>query len=143
VKRLLRHGGSALALFGLAAAAHYPFCGLAFRCGCVATGMGAAAHCNVHASTGPHCPWCELPWLGTFGLVLTLVAQGLVYRAVFRRSASAATAAFAAALAFPLAALLAALLTWLATDYPHFFVEGARASLGAPAGPLRCVRPGP
>jgi hypothetical protein len=143
VKLLLRHGVAALALFGLAAAALYPFCGFAFRCGCVAMGMGAAEHCNIHASAGAHCPWCEHPSLGMVGLFLTLAAQGFLYRTVFRRSASAATATFAAALAFPLAALLAALLTWLPTDYPHFLVDGARAALGLPAGPVRCVRPGP
>jgi hypothetical protein len=143
VKGLLRHGASALALFGLATAALYPFCGLAFRCGCVAMGWGGAERCNVHGSAGPHCPWCEHPGLGTVGLLLTLSAQGLVYLGGFRRSASAATATFAAALAFPLAALLAAFLTWLPTDYPHFLAKGARASLGMPAGPVRCVRPGP
>jgi len=143
VKGLPRHAAAAVALFGLAAAALYPFCGLAFRCGCVAMGMGGAAHCNIHASAGAHCPWCEHAWLGMVGLFLTLAAQGLLYRAVFRRSRSEATSGFAAAFAFPPAALLAALLTWLPTDYPHFLALGARASLGLPAGPIRCVRPGP
>ena len=76
-------------------------------------------------------------------MVLTLVAQGLVYGAVFRRALSPVTAGVAAALAFPLAAALAAFLTWLPTDYPHFLRQGARAALGLPGGPVRCVRPGP
>ena len=140
---MTRHFLAAIALLALAGAALYPFCGLAFRCGCEAMWMGAAEHCNIHAAVGPHCPWCEHAWLGTVGLVLTLVAQGLLYGTVFRRSRSAVTAGFAAALAFPAAALLAAFLTWLPTDYPHFLTHGLRATLGLPAGPLRCVRPGP
>lgn len=136
-----RHLLPAFALFALAGVALYPFCGFLFRCGCMAMGMGGAAHCNVHASAGPHCPWCEHAWLGTAGLVLTLAFQGALYGGVFRRSRSAATAAFSAAVAFPLAASVAALLTWLPTDYPHFLRHGTRAALGLPAGPIPCVRP--
>ena len=141
--RQMRHLLAAVALIALAGAALYPFCGLVFRCGCVAMGWGGAAHCNVHGALGPHCPWCEHPWLGNVGLVLTLTAQGFLYRAVFRRSRSALTAGFAAALAFPLPALLAAFITWLPTDYPHFLTLGTRAALGLPEGPIRCLRPGP
>jgi hypothetical protein len=136
-----RHLLPAIALFALAGVALYPFCGLVFRCGCVAMGLGAAAHCNVHAPLGPHCPWCEHAWLGTVGLLVTLALQGLLYRGVFQRSRSPVTAGFAAALAFPLAASVAALLTWLPTDYPHFVGHGTRAALGLPAGPIHCVRP--
>jgi hypothetical protein len=32
-------------------------------------------------------------------------------------------------------------LVFLATDYPHFLVEGARERLGLPAGPFRTVHP--
>ena len=138
-----RHLLPAFVLFALAGAALYPFCALVFRCGCVALWMGAGTHCNIHGSAGPHCPWCEHAWLGTLGLVLTLAAQGLLYRAVFRRSRSPLTAGLAAALAFPLTALLAAFLTWLPTDYPHFLRHGTRAALGLPGGPIHCVRPGP
>ncbi len=139
--KLPRHFGAALLICALAALALYPFCGLAFRCGCVAMGMGGEAHCNVHRPVGPHCPWCEHAGLGTVGLVLTLLAQAMVYARVFRRSRSEATAGFAAALAFPLAALLAAFLTWLPTDYPHFLGHESRRRIGLPAGPIRCLRP--
>lgn len=138
-----RHVIAALVLCGLAAAVLYPFCGLVFRCGCTAMWLTSAAHCNVHRPTGPHCPWCEHPGLGTVGLVLTLVFQGLLYMTAFRRSRSAAASGFAAMLFFPLAALLAALLTWLPTDYPHFMGRETRRSLGLPDGPVRCVRPEP
>ena len=76
-------------------------------------------------------------------MVLTLVAQGLLYGVVFRRARSPVTAGVAAALAFPLAASLAAFLTWLPTDYPHFLGHGTRAALGIPAGPIHCVRSAP
>jgi hypothetical protein len=138
-----RHVVAALVLCALAAAALYPFCGLVFRCGCTAIWMTAASHCNVHHATGPHCPWCEHPGLGTVGLFLTLVIQALLYVTVLQRSRSAATAGFASVLSFPPAALLAALLTWLPTDYPHFLGQDARRTLGLPDGPLRCVRPEP
>jgi hypothetical protein len=105
--------------------------------------MGAAAHCNVHAAMGPHCPWCEHSGLGAAGMVLTLVAQALLYGAVFRRVPSPVTAGVAAALAFPLAAALAAFLTWLPTDYPHFLRQEVRAALGIPGGPIHCVRSAP
>lgn len=136
-----RHVLAALVLCGLAAAMLYPFCGLVFRCGCTAMWLTAATHCNVHHPTGPHCPWCEHPGLGTVGLVLALVFQGFLYVLVFRRARSAAAAGFAAVLFFPLAALLAALLTWLPTDYPHFMARETRQRLGLPDGPIRCVRP--
>jgi len=136
-----RHVIAALVLCGLAAAALYPFCGLVFRCGCTAMWLTADAHCNVHRPTGPHCPWCEHPGLGTVGLVLTLVFQGLLYLRVFGRSRSATASGFAAVVFFPLAALLAALLTWLPTDYPHFMGSETRRRLGLPDGPVRCFRP--
>ena len=139
--RLPRHIGALVALFALAAAALYPFCSLAFRCGCVAMGLGGDVHCNVHRPVGPHCPWCEHAWLGTAGLVLTLLAQATFYLSVFRRSRSELTAGFAALLAFPVAALLAAFLTWLPTDYPHFLGLDARSRVGLPDGPVRCLRP--
>jgi hypothetical protein len=141
--RLPRHLGAGLLACVLAAVALYPLCGLAFRCGCTAMGLGGDAHCNVHRPAGPHCPWCEHVVLGTVGFVLTLAFQALVYLPIFRRSRSEAGAGFAALVAFPAAALLAAFLTWLPTDYPHFLAIGARTTLGLPDGPVRCVRPSP
>jgi hypothetical protein len=38
----------------------YPVCGAAFRCGCNI--HHGAAHCNVHESGVPHCPWCSAAW---------------------------------------------------------------------------------
>src|SRR5262245_8739685 len=102
-------------------------------------GLGLAERCNVHLPSGPPCPWCEHPGLGTVGFVLTLGLQAFVYGATWRRSRSEPAAAFAGLLAFPVAALFAAFLTWLPTDYPHFLARGTRASLGLPAGPVRCV----
>jgi hypothetical protein len=141
MRPLLAHALAALGLAALATFALYPFCNFVFGCGCVMTGLGGAAHCNVHRPTGPHCPWCEHAWLGMSSLALILLAQGLVYVLVFRRSRSAASAGFAGVLAFPAAALLAAFLTWLPTDYPHFLGREPRRAIGLPDGPIRCVRP--
>ena len=34
------------------------YCDLLFDCGCRALWAGKAAHCNIHNSSPPHCPWC-------------------------------------------------------------------------------------
>src|SRR5947208_3301907 len=36
-----------------------PVCNLLFKCGCSWLWTTAAAHCNVHNSALPHCPWCS------------------------------------------------------------------------------------
>jgi hypothetical protein len=138
-----RHVIASLVLGALAAVALYPICDLVYQCGCTAMGLGGDVHCNVHRPTGPHCPWCEHPALGTVGLALTLAGQALVYLSVWRRAHSVAAAGFAAALGFPLAALLAAFLTWLPTDYPDFLGRGTRRAWGFRGGPIRCIRPQP
>ena len=143
VKALGAHGAALVGLALLASFALYPFCGFVFGCGCVMSGFGGAAHCNVHRPSGPHCPWCEHAWLGTTAMVLILIGQAIVYFLVFRRSRSTAAAGFAGLLAFPLAALLGAFLTWLPTDYPHFLGRETRRTWGVPEGPIRCVRPQP
>jgi hypothetical protein len=130
-------------LTALTTIAVYPLCGLAFRCGCLMVGLGGADRCNVHQPMGPHCPWCEHAWLGTAGMVLTLLFQGLVYLLIFNRARSSAAAGFASVLALPPAAALAAFLTWLPTDYPHFLARETRRTLGLPNGPIRTVVPAP
>jgi hypothetical protein len=39
-------------------------CGLVFGCGCRSLASGAAAACNVHHASPPHCPWCAHPFAG-------------------------------------------------------------------------------
>src|SRR6185503_11574595 len=48
-----------------------PVCNLLFKCGCSWLWTTAAAHCNIHNSALPHCPWCShgavgyyLPYVG-------------------------------------------------------------------------------
>ena len=115
-----------------------PFCALLHRCGCVAPWLGGEVHCNVHAPSGPHCPWCEHPILGAAALGLTLTAQAGVFASARRRGASLSAAAVASAASLPVAIAGVALLLWLPTDYPHLLVRGARARLGIPSGPVPC-----
>jgi hypothetical protein len=130
-----------LAFVGLSAStatALYPLCHVLHRCGCVALWAGGAAACNVHAATGPHCPWCEHPALGALAMVGILGTQAMALRVLVRRGAS-----LPAAVTGALASLLPALLLtggalWLVTDYPHFLALDARARLGVPAGPVPC-----
>jgi hypothetical protein len=115
-----------------------PLCDVLHRCGCRGPFLGAADHCNVHHASGPRCPWCAHPALGMVPVPLTLVGQWLVYRAARRRRLGAAGAAAAAMASLPLVLLPIAAVLWLATDYPHFVVSGARSRLGLPAGPIAC-----
>ena len=62
-----------------------PVCNLLFKCGCSWLWTTAAAHCNIHRATPPHCPWCShgalgyyLPYVGF--IVGQLVAGALVFR---------------------------------------------------------------
>ena len=117
----------------------YPLCHQVFRCGCRTMWGGAAARCNVHASEGPHCPWCDNAPLGAFGFLATLGLQAAVFAGARWRRASIGSATLAAVVALPAAVLVSGAATWLATDYPHFIVKGARTSLGMPPGPVRTV----
>jgi hypothetical protein len=69
----------------------------------------------------------------------TIGAQALALLAVRRRRGSTLQGALAAVAVLPVGLALSGAATWLATDYPHFIVEDARARLGIPNGPLRCV----
>jgi hypothetical protein len=57
-------------------------CHAVFACGCRSLWAGAAQHCNIHRTEGPHCPWCVMSkprGAGIFGLILA--AQfGLSFR---------------------------------------------------------------
>ena len=43
-----------------------PVCNLLFKCGCSWLWTTSAAHCNVHNSAPPHCPWCSHGALGYY-----------------------------------------------------------------------------
>jgi hypothetical protein len=114
----------------------YPLCGALFRCGCVTVWAGAADHCNVHATVGPHCPWCESSALGAMGFVVIVAGQAAAWLLARRRGAAPIAATLVAVAALPLAALFAGALTFLLSDYPHFLVHNARARTGIPEGPV-------
>ena len=136
----MKLAASALALLLVTGVFLYPLCDSMFLCGCETMWGGAATHCNVHATHGAHCPWCDHLGLGAFGLLLTLAGQGAVFALVRRRRGSVLAATLVAVIALPPAVLLSAGVSWLVTDYPHFLVENARGRLGVPAGPLATVR---
>ena len=130
------------AFLGVAAAtsvALLPLCALLHRCGCRAPWAGGLDHCNVRNAQGPHCPWCEHEALGALAGAGTLGGQGLAFLAVRRRKGTATRSATAAVAALPISLLVSGAVAWLATDYPYFIVEDARARLGIPNGPLRSV----
>lgn len=52
-------------------------CHLVFRCGCDFLWAAADAHCNIHNSTGKHCPFCSFGYTGyagTFGIIIVVQA---------------------------------------------------------------------
>jgi len=85
------------------------WCAVVFQCGCRSLWNGIATYCNIHAPTGPHCPWCEHPLAGggiAFGGAV--VAQ---WAAVYRTSTSSFMKRLVLALvAFPIASGLVALV---------------------------------
>ena len=50
-------------------------CNLVYQCGCRSLWAGAEASCNIHAATGPHCPWCASHWAGGFVFISVLAVQ--------------------------------------------------------------------
>jgi hypothetical protein len=91
-------------------------CDLFYQCGCDAWWAGAAAHCNIHNASGPHCPWCldgGVRGYAVYGLVLAVQAA-----VAFRPGETGWFKRFGLALAaFPLVGGLAALVFGLTTDY--------------------------
>lgn len=53
------------------------FCDLVYQCGCVSWWAGAADHCNIHAATPPHCPWCANATAGYSSFAGILGTQAL------------------------------------------------------------------
>jgi hypothetical protein len=136
----VKTAAAAILILAVTSVLLYPLCHLVFRCGCETMWGGAGDHCNIHAKQGPHCPWCEDRALGTFGFVLTLGLQAAAFAFVRSRRRLVGAATLTAVAALPLAIFVAGGASWLATDYPHFVVEGMRDRLGVPPGPIRTVR---
>lgn len=92
------------------------WCDVVFQCGCRSLWNGIATYCNIHAATGPHCPWCEHPLFGggvAFGAAV--VAEWAV---VYRTSTSSPWLRLVLALAaFPFASGITALVQRFVWDY--------------------------
>ena len=67
----------ALVVLTVGAFAFLPLCDLHFDCGCTWPGAGDYAHCDIHVSGPPDCPWCDHGWLG-YGVMGLAAALGLV-----------------------------------------------------------------
>lgn len=97
-----------------------PVCHLLFKCGCSWLWTTAAAHCNVHKPTPPHCPWCSFGALGYYlpyaGLVCGQAAIGVL---VFRFSGWLFVSALAAVGAILPVGYLMALVTLAFVKYPY------------------------
>lgn len=103
----------------LAVVTAHPLCNVVFRCGC---SWFSTAHCNLHASMGPRCPWCTVPWTFVAAGALWMVgaAAGLL---VARRLSSRWWVAMAAALVgFAVGVAVSGALTAWLTGYPRLFV---------------------
>jgi hypothetical protein len=68
----------------LAIVGAHPFCHLMFHCGCSA--LALTAHCNIHASSPPHCPWCAQPLWFALAALLALAFAGAAIALWWRRS---------------------------------------------------------
>jgi hypothetical protein len=68
----------------LAIAGAHPFCNLVFHCGCGA--LTLTAHCNIHAPSPPHCPWCAQPAWFALAAALGLVGAAIAMRLVRRHT---------------------------------------------------------
>lgn len=96
-----------LVAVGVTAVLFVNWCDVVFQCGCRSLWNGIAADCNIHAATGPHCPWCEHPLAGggvAFGAVV--IAQ---WAAIHRVTGSYGGRLALALLAFPVVSGLIAL----------------------------------
>ena len=105
-----------VAAAAVASAFFIDFCDLVYGCGCRSLWAGGGAHCNIHKTQPPHCPWCSIGLGGWGGMyVLILLSQG----AAVNRSRGFFwpwRLAFAL-LAFPLTGGVLAVVAGLATGY--------------------------
>ena len=107
------------AVFAAAAATACVFfidwCDFLFRCGCESLWAAAAAHCNIHEASPPHCPWCiEHGRYGGMAFAAVVIAQA---GAAFRPGPLTPARVLTIFLAFPAAAALAGAPAALWTGY--------------------------
>ena len=91
-------------------------CGLVFGCGCRSLWSGAAAACNIHHASPPHCPWCAHPAAG--GAVAGFAIAAVQAWILFRRGQAGLPLRFALALlSFPMTAALVGTIQGFLWDY--------------------------
>jgi hypothetical protein len=91
-------------------------CGLVFGCGCRSLLAGAAAACNVHHASPPHCPWCAHPAAG--GAVAFAAMAGVQAWILLTPGRASLPLRFALALlSFPATAGLVGALQGILWDY--------------------------
>jgi hypothetical protein len=97
-----------------------PVCNLLFKCGCSWLWTTASAHCNVHNSAPPHCPWCSHGALGYYlpyaGFV---VGQFVAGAFVFRLTGQLVLAVLVTVAAILPVGYLMGLVTLRLVLYPH------------------------
>jgi hypothetical protein len=91
-------------------------CGIVFGCGCRSLLAGAAAECNVHHASPPHCPWCAHPVAG--GAVAVAAIAGVQAWLLFRPGRAGLPLRFVlAVLSFPVTAAAVGALQGILWDY--------------------------
>jgi hypothetical protein len=91
-------------------------CGLVFGCGCHSLLAGAAAECNIHNETPPHCPWCAHPGAG--GAVAVAAIAFVQAFILFRPGRARLPLRFLlAVLSFPVTAAAVGALQGILWDY--------------------------
>lgn len=85
MRRFTLRAGSWLVAVAVGAYLFLPLCDLLFDCGCGFPWLGAGhAHCDIHTSGPPDCPWCDPGEAGYaamgFSALLGLLPVGLLGR---------------------------------------------------------------
>jgi hypothetical protein len=110
-----RHAPAVVGAAALAGA--HEICNLLFRCGCRGW---STAHCNVHHTVGPRCPFCTEPWHFALAIALWLAAAAGAAALARRWWGRRAPLTLAAALVgLAVGALASGALTVALTGYPH------------------------
>ena len=98
-----------------------PVCNLLFKCGCSWLWTTAAAHCNVHNSAPPHCPWCSHGGLGYYlpyaGFIVGPFVAGAFF---FRFTGHLVLAVLITVAAILPVGYLMGLVTLRLVHYPHW-----------------------
>lgn len=101
-----------------------PVCHLLFSCGCSWLWTTAAAHCNIHNTAPPHCPWCSYGNAGYYlpyaGFIVGQLVAGWITLSLTGRLVLAGIVTLLAIL--PVGVLMGALTIQL-VDYPHFILR--------------------